>query len=144
VQRNEHAVEIAAPPEAVWPWLVDPSLRLRWIDGLVESRTATPGPPRAGTRGQEVIELKGRWTLDSEIVEHAEPSRLTVRVSTKGLQTTSTFTLESTATGTRLAQSAETEFGFVFKRLLGSVVSGQAQRKIERDLAQLKELVEAG
>lgn len=144
MHRNEHAVEIAAPPDEVFPWLVEPELRLRWMGALVDSEAVTSGPPEVGGLHRDVFEDHGQRTeVDAELVE-VEPGRaLTVKLEAKGFEGTSSQRLEETPGGTRLSVRVEARFTMLAARLFAPIVTRHAQKQLEADLARLKELVEA-
>ena len=98
VLRIDRAIDIAAPPERVWRALTDAAELAAWFQVTIEGALAPGGdvwmtsvhPGHVGQRFKvSVIEM----TPPSRVVWkwHAEP------------QTTVTFTLTRTATGTRLA-----------------------------------------
>jgi uncharacterized protein YndB with AHSA1/START domain len=141
MHRNEHAIEIAAVPDALFPWLVEPELRLRWMGALVESEAVTPGPAEQGSLHRDVFEDHGQRTeVDAELVE-VDPGRaLTVKLDAKGFEATSSQRLEAIPGGTRLSVVAR--FTMLAARLLAPIVTRHAQKQLETDLARLKELVE--
>jgi uncharacterized protein YndB with AHSA1/START domain len=143
VRRNEQSVEIAAAPEAVFPWLADSKRRLRWMGALVESEPLTDGPPGVGSRYRDVFEDHGqRIELEAELVEVAPAKRLTARLVSKGFESTSSQRLEATGEGTRLTAAVETRYTMLAARLLAPLVTRHSQKQLEADLARLKELVE--
>ena len=137
-RRTEASVELAAPPGDVFPLIVEPAGRLRWIDGLVEAEATGPDSFR------EAIEQHGLRVETSVRTIRSEPPRLVeAAVSGRGIEATVLNVLEPTATGTRLTVTVETRFHGLAARLVAPVVGRQAQGSLERSLANLKSLLVA-
>jgi carbon monoxide dehydrogenase subunit G len=136
VHRNEASVEIAAPPEAVHERLVRPEERVRWVEGLVESRETAPG------RFHEVVSDHGlRTEVEVETVRE-EPLAVDARMSNRHLRATVNNRLEPTDAGTRLTVIVESEYRGLLARAAAAVVTRHAQHSLERSVQNLKRLVE--
>jgi carbon monoxide dehydrogenase subunit G len=137
--RNEASVELAAPPEAVFPLIVDPAERLRWIDGLVEAEETGPGSYR------EAIEQHGiRVETRVRTIRSEPPGLVEARVEGRGIEATIRNVLEPTGDGgTRLTVTVETRYRGLAARLVAPVVGRRAQASLERSLARLEQLVES-
>jgi carbon monoxide dehydrogenase subunit G len=115
MERSEHTVEIEAPRERVFAWLVEPELMLRWIGGLREFHPLDPEPRRL-----VAAELDG-----------------------KGFHVDTRHELEDDGAGTTLVRAeAHTRLSGLAGRFLGGLADRGAQRKLEGDLARLKQLLE--
>jgi uncharacterized protein YndB with AHSA1/START domain len=135
--RIEQTVEIAAPPEDVFPYLEVSHERLRWMGLLVESAPVEKG------RFHDVFEDRGhRIDIDAEVVERDPPRLLVVRLRSSSFEATSTQKLEAVDVGTRLTTVVETTYTKRLARLAGPFVARRAQQQLERDLETLKELAE--
>ena len=144
VHRNEHSVEIGAPPEDVFPWLADSERRCRWMGALVESEPLTEGPAERGSRYRDVFEDLGqRIVLEAELVEVDEPHELVVHLTADAFEATITQRLDAANGGTRLSAAIETTYTKLAGRVLAGVVTRHAQKQLEADLVRLKELVES-
>lgn len=145
LHRNEHAVEIDVPPEDVFPWLAESDRRLRWMGALVESEPLTEGPAAVGSRFRDVFEEHGRRVeLAAELVEFDPPRRLVVHLVSDAFESTLVQTLDGEGGATRLEAVIDTGYTMRGARLLAPVATGLAQRRLEADLARLKELLEEG
>jgi uncharacterized protein YndB with AHSA1/START domain len=143
LHRNEHSVEIEAPPAAVFPYLADATQRLRWMGALVESEPLTEGPPALGSRWRDVFEDHGqRVELEAKVVEYAPDEHLRVELRSDGFRATSTQGLEASDGRTRVTTVLEMDYTSRVARLFAGVVMRHAQKHLEADLAALKELVE--
>jgi uncharacterized membrane protein len=143
VHRNEHTVEIDAPAAAVFPYLAASEQRLRWMGALKESEPLGEGPPQRGSRWRDIFEDHGhRIELEAELVEYAPHERLRISLHGKGFEATSEQRLEEASGRTRLTTVLETNYRSIAARLVASVVTRHAQKRLEGDLAALKELVE--
>lgn len=135
--KSRATVEIARPAEEVFPWLVDPGKRLRWVSGLLSSE------PLGDGRYRETMQQAGRRIeLTSSIVASEEPRRLEVRSVGRGVTAHGEHHLEPSGEGTRLTSSLDLRLGGVL-RFAGGLAAHQAQRSLEQSLARLKELLEA-
>jgi hypothetical protein len=115
------------------------------MGALVESEALTDGPPALGSRYRDVFEEHGRRIeLEAELVEVDEPDALVVRLASDLFDATISQRLEPAEGGTRLTAVIETTYRKLAVRVLASVLTRQAQTRLERDLASLKELVESG
>jgi len=139
--RNQASVELDAPPEAVFPLIVEPAERLRWIDGLVEAEETGPGAFR------EAIEQHGIRVETRVRTVRSEPPRLVeARVEGRGIEATVRNVLEplgDDGTGTRLTVTVETRYRGLAARLVAPVIGRRAQASLERSLANLKQLLDA-
>jgi uncharacterized protein YndB with AHSA1/START domain len=141
--RNEHAVEIARQPEAVFPYLTEPERLLRWVGGLREFVPADDGEAQVGSRSRQRMRIAGHdWTFEGAVVELDPDERIVVCIRGRGLRMTSTYLLQRNGEGTRLTVGVESEFTRVFARLLRGIVDREGQRKLEADLGRLATLVE--
>ena len=134
--RNEASVELAAPREAVFPLIVDPVERLRWIDGLVEAEETGPGAFR------EAIEQHGiRVETRVRTVRSEPPGLVEARVEGRGIEATVLNVLEPTADGgTRLTVTVDTRYRGLAARLVAPVIGRRAQASLERSLENLRRI----
>lgn len=130
---------IAATPEAVFPWLVEPERIARWIGGTVECRGIEGGGVH------QVVEQAGRRIeIDSQVTESRPPRRLVVQKVSPGLfDMTMTHELSAENGGTRLVISLSAELRSRMARLAAPLIARQVQAKLEEDVVRLKGLVEA-
>lgn len=143
MHRNEHSVEIDAPAERVFEYVAEPERMHEWVGGLVEFRPLGPGP-ELGSRGVQVVTMAGRqWELESEITRYEPPRELDARLVHNGFESLASYRLEESDGRTRVTTTMETEYKQAFARLLAGVVTRQAQKKLEADLARLKQVVES-
>jgi uncharacterized protein YndB with AHSA1/START domain len=143
VHRVEREVEIDASPDAVFPYLVDGARRLLWMGALRETEQLTHGPPAVGSRWRDVFEDLGqRIELEAELAVYEPPRRLLVKLTSRAVKATSEQRLEPTGESTRLTAVIKTDYRTLAARLAAVIVTHQAQRQLEADLAALKKLVE--
>lgn len=137
------AIDIAASPSEVFPWLIEPDLLARWIGGFVGSEALTDGPTRAGSRSRDVLEEKGRrLVIETEITEFVPDRRLAVHIRYDGGESDDRYDLEPVASGTRLTYVSDVRLKGP-GRLLSKLIAPQLRARAERDLAKLRTQVEA-
>ena len=143
MHRNEHTIEIGRPPAAVFPYLTEPELLKQWVGGLKTFDAVDGEDARVGARSHQVMVVRGKeWKLDGELTA-LEPDRLVqARMVGKGFAARTSYLLEPVEGGTRLTATVESEFSMLVGRLLGGLVSHEAQKKLRADLARLEALVE--
>jgi carbon monoxide dehydrogenase subunit G len=143
VHRNEHTIEIARAPAAVFPYLTEPERLTRWVGGLVSFESVDGESAHVGAQSRQVMVIRGReWKLDGELTA-LEPDRLVeARMEGKGFTARTSYVLEPVEKGTRLTATVESEFSLLVARLLGGLVSREAQKRLRADLARLEALVE--
>jgi carbon monoxide dehydrogenase subunit G len=142
-------VQIDAPPERVWAFVMDPHNFDDWVTIHRRVEKADPGPPREGMKIEQILCLrhtnfKVKWTL-----AEVEPQRV-ARWEGKGPMGSSAKTcyiLEPNGNG-------GTRFDYVneFKAPGGPlgaaasrvVVGGVPEREAAASLARLKQVLEAG
>ena len=142
MERSEHTIEIEAPRDRVFAWLVEPELMLRWIGGLREFDPLDP-EPRVGARSRQVVDLAGRRMEIESRITAFEPERLVAaELDGKGFHVDTRHELDGDGDGTLVRAAVHTRLSGLAGRILGGVVERGAQRKLEGDLARLKQLVE--
>lgn len=154
---SEASVEIAAPPERVFEWLVDPARYSRWTGTEVEWLPADRSALRRGYRGVEVEPLPDRAInpkmkpapTDVEVTRYEPPLALDTRFEHRFATTDSSFRLEPAGAGTRIRLSSSWRYHGI-TRLWGLLIRlrgvdpGRAHREAsEQLLLELKRLVEA-
>lgn len=144
--RNDVSIVIDRPPAEVFPWLTEPYLLTRWIDGL-ESSTPIVGDRAArGAKSREIILVDGnRYTLITEITDMKPDTLLAVHITSepKGFTVDARYELSTAGTGTRLHYAGHADFEDVFARVMEPLITPQSQKKVEADMKRLKDLVEA-
>jgi uncharacterized protein YndB with AHSA1/START domain len=144
--RLQSSITIQRPPAEVWPWLYEGEKSKQWVSWLVEVKR-DPGPPVPGSHFT--------WTMhdanngNREMIIEAttlsvEPQRqLVLKVSTAGVfDGTSTYTLTDLGGATRLDSDSHYTFDSGFARLMTPLIMPSARKKMNSDLAHLRELVE--
>lgn len=145
--RNGASIEIARPPQVVWPYVTRFEQIKKWNAGL-EQITPSDAPLTVGARA--TVLARGRpeeepLSLQQELTYVEAPKRLAFTLSTRqqgmGFDQRVEYRLEERNGGTRVSFVGEaTYFGFI--RLLEPVVTAVAQAKLEKDLLALKKIVE--
>jgi uncharacterized protein YndB with AHSA1/START domain len=134
--RTEATIEIDRPREQVFPWLVDPEKRLRWVRGLVASEPIGDG------RYREVMEAGGRRVEVTSTVERLdEPHAVDVAMRGSGVTARAESRLVERDGGTRVTSSLELQLGGLL-RFASGIAARQAQHSLEQSLERLKRLVE--
>jgi len=144
VYRNEHTIEIARPPATVFPYLTEPERLKRWVGGLTTFEPVEGGQSaQVGALSRQVMVIRGKeWKLDGELTA-LEPDHLVeALMEGKGIKAKTSYVLEPVDGGTRLTATVESEYSLLVARLLGGLVSREAQKKLRADLARLETLVE--
>jgi len=142
VARTEHSVEIPRPPEEVFPWLFEEDKVPRWTSGLEGYERLDSGPLGRGSRFRQRLEVSGqRFPVEMEITEYDPPRAATSRFEVRGIDVVSTYTLSGATT---LTQSIDASGGGLKGRLLIPMLQPHLERKLETDLARLRDLLSQG
>jgi len=137
------AFDIAASPKVVFPWLIEPDPLARWVGGFVGSEAITEGPTRVGSRSRDVLDEKGRrMVIETEVTEFVADRRLSVHIRYDGGEQDDQYDLEPVGRRTRLTYVSNLQLKGPM-RLLSKVISPQLRARAVRDLASLRDLVEA-
>jgi uncharacterized protein YndB with AHSA1/START domain len=143
----EKSIGIAAPPERIWPFFVDPAKVLQWSITFREFQYT--GDQRSGVGTPLYIEEKAGGPLMKmhfEITEWEENKRLALKM-TSGAPLKSyeqRWTLSPTESGSEFTFYEEIIFPLgVVGRLIGLVTQGSSYKFVTEMQARLKSLVEA-
>ncbi len=147
--RIAHAVDLPAPPEAVWPWLTEPERLKQWVGWLVAVEPLSPGDANGlGARERLVMDdpnMKQQVTMEATTTEIERPRRLAVEISAPmGFDGTVTYSLVETPPGTtRLTYDRRFRYHHWLVALMEPLVTPQAKKKLVDDLERLRGLVTA-
>ena len=141
------SAELNASPDQIWPWLNTSDKLKQWITWLVEIRQDQPGT-RVGTKqvwvmrdqnsGGQLVEMEGTFT------EYQPPARESVHITSAGMfDGQQTYSIEDLGGGrARLDIDGRYHYSQWFAALLEPLITPAAEKKLVRDMARLKALVE--
>ncbi len=145
--RVQKSIEIAAPPEKVWPFFVEPEKVLQWC--ITFKRFEYSATQRGGIGTPLYIEEQaggGLTKMQFEVTEWKENESLALRM-VSGANYGSyhqQWSLERSASGSRFTFMEEIELPFgVIGKLLGLVAQRMSLATVGKMEAKLKALAEA-
>jgi len=145
--RIEASVVINRPVEEVFEFVTNPKNDLLWQSGVLESEQTSEGPMGVGTTLRSVSQLMGRRMEGTgEVIGYKANKKMTYKSASGPMSGEYSFTFEPVEGGTRLSFVGEGETGGFLKRLFGladSIFVRMAQRGMETDFANLKDILEA-
>jgi uncharacterized protein YndB with AHSA1/START domain len=135
-----HSVELAQPPDVVFPWLLEQDKVPQWTSDL--ARYEADAPLRAGAHVKQVIRLgSSDLVLDLELTRYEPPRAAASRTETNGVKLAITYAVEPAGAGTRLTQTVDASASSLTARMLIPVVSGRLEKKVVTDLEKLRSVV---
>lgn len=141
--RIERSVVIDRAPEEVFAFVADLRNDPRWNSAIDEVRQTSEGPPGVGTTFRTVARFLGRrFETPEEVTEYEPDRKLSTEVTSGPLRFTGSRIVEGVAGGARLTLTAEGHSGGFFG-IAESIFARLAARRLETELANLKDLLEA-
>ncbi len=150
------SIEIAAPPDEVFEWLVDNEKQSKWLEGRIDWTPGDRDRLHEGYKGKEKLALAGKngakpAETEVEVLEIDEPERLEVEITGRVAKVRTRFELEANGGGTRVENETVTDYRGVIGQVGKLAVAAKdidveaiQENGIETGLARLKELVEGG
>jgi uncharacterized protein YndB with AHSA1/START domain len=136
-----HSVELAQPPEAVFPWLLEQDKVPRWTSDL--ARYEADAQLQRGAHVKQVIRLGGsELVLDLELTRYEPPRTVESRTETNGVKLTITYEIEPAGAGARVTQTVDAKAASLTARMLIPVVAGRLEKKVTTDLERLRSVVD--
>jgi uncharacterized protein YndB with AHSA1/START domain len=139
------SITINRPIDDVFRVLTTPEDTPKWSSNAVEEQLTSPGPVGVGsTRRAVVRSFGGRTTTNEAVVTVFEPNRrVALRTTSAPVPFEAAWSFTARPGGTRV----DWTWSFDFKgvgRLLGPPFAVYFKRSLQRDLARLKQMMEAG
>ena len=145
--RIQKTIEIAAPPESIWPFFVEPDRVLQWYSTFRKFEYS--GDSRSGVGTPLYIEEQAMgpvMKMNFEVTEWKENEKLTLRlVSGSGVKSyEQQWSLAPTPTGSRFTLMEEIELPYgVLGKLLGLFAQRMSAATVDKIQAKLKALAES-
>jgi uncharacterized protein YndB with AHSA1/START domain len=145
--RIQKSIEIAAPPEKIWPFLVEPEKILKWFTILEKFEYTSKQRSGVGTTFCYEEKSVGRiMKLNYAVTEWVENERLAFSL-TSGPTTKDdqVWSIKATPSGSifTLTEDFEMPWGILGKILLALFIGRQIGKRLEQIIANLKNLAEA-
>lgn len=146
---NEASVEIARPVAHVWPWLSEDEKLKKWIHGLAEIHSLTPGVQGVGERLHVSMGLEGQRTeAEMRMTEYEKFRKMAFDMESvgdpnNGFRSKVLYTIEENGERTRVTLKEDSAYYGFLPRLFEPVITPSAQKLLVENLARLKKLVEA-
>ena len=141
------SIEIEAPPEKIWPFLVEPDNILKWC--ITFKKFQYTSDRRGGRGAPFYVEEKAGgplMKLNFEITEWVENKTLAFRM-TSGTGVKSyeqRWTMEATPPGTKFTFTEQVELPFgIIGKLMGVIAQRSSEAHVREMLARLRSLAEA-
>ena len=145
--RIERSIEIAAPPEKIWPFLVEPEKILKWFTLLQKFEYTSDQRSGAGTPFYYEEKSGGRlMKLNYKVTEWVENERLAFSLTSGPLKRNDqVWGIKATPSGSRftLTEDVEMPWGVIGKIMDTLFVGRLVGKHLEEILANLKKLAEA-
>lgn len=143
----ETTIDIDRPAAEVFAWLSEPEKMKQWVGWLAAVERADPGPLRVGSKETWVMDdpsIKERMRIPAEVIALEENRLLRVRITyPQAFEGTAEYRLEELDGGvTRLHGAADFRYTGFLPRLMEPLITPQAQKKQDADLARLKQRIE--
>jgi uncharacterized protein YndB with AHSA1/START domain len=147
--RMRASIEIARPPEEIWPWVTEPDKLTQWVGWLDQVVPDSTSPP-------EGIGHRETWIMNDPRMKHKLPVPGTItlweppRQMGVHLEVPERFVgdvlynLEDLGNGrTRVEQDGRVRYVDRFAALMEPMVTPDAMRKLFEDMKRLREKVES-
>lgn len=145
--RVQKSIEIAAPPEKIWPFLVEPENILKWYIPLQKFEYTSE--QRSGVGAPFNYEEKvavGVIKLNCVVTEWVENERLAFSMTSGNMLKSygERWTVEATPSGSRFTFMEQGEFSYgIIGRVMGPLAQRSSGATVVKMLAKLKSLAEA-
>ena len=145
--RVQRSIEIAAPPEKIWPFLVEPEKILKWFTLL--QKFEYTGEQRSGVGTPFYYEEKsvGRvMKLNYVVTEWVENKKLAFSLTSGSLKKDDqVWSIEALPSGSRFTMFEDVEMPWgIIGKIIGALFGGMMIGKnMEKILANLKRMAEA-
>ena len=137
---TERSVEIPRPPAEVFPWLFEEDKVPQWTTGLEHYERLDSGPLGRGARFQQKLEVSGqRFTVELEVFEYDPPDERGLLVRDPRRRRGRPLRARRQRRRHQLTQSVEASGGGIKGRLFIPMIQPHLERKLEADLAALKQ-----
>ena len=143
----QRSVEIAAPPEKIWPFLIEPEKIVKWFNLL--QKFEYTGDKRRGVGATFYYEEKSGgqlMKLNYKVTEWIENKKLTFGVTSGSLKKDDqVWSIEAVPSGSKFTMFEDLEMPTgIIGRVIGATFGGKMiGGNIEKILANLKRLAEA-
>jgi len=143
----QRSIEIAAPPEKIWLFLIEPEKILKWFNLL--QKFEYTGDKRSGVGTTFYYEEKSSgqlMKLNFVVTEWVENQKLAFGVTSGSLKKDDqVWSIEATPSGSRFTMFEDLEMPFgIIGKIIGALFGGMMIGKnIEKIIANLKRLAEA-
>ncbi len=142
----QRSIEIAAPPEKIWPFLVEPEKIMKWFTFLRKFEYTSKQHSGVGTTfyyeeksGPQLMKL------NYVVTEWVENKKLAFKLNSGPLKKDDqVWSLEAIPSGTRftMTEDAEMPWGIIGK-VLDVLLSGMIGKNIEKILSNLNNVLKA-
>lgn len=143
----EKSIKISAPPEKIWPFLVDPEKILMWFDSFKKCEYSDDKHSGVGTAYYVEEKVPGPLRKINFEVKYWNENENLVLEMTSGKNVNSykiRWNLKGTQSGTTFHFVEEIGMPFgVIGKILGVLGQGTADKMVENMLVKLKNLSEA-
>ena len=145
--RIQRSIEITAPPEKIWPFLVEPDKILKWFTLLRKFEYTSEQRSGVGTPFYYEEKSGGQlMKLNYAVTEWVENEKLAFSVTSGSLKKDDqVWSIEALPSGSRFTMFEDVEMPWgIIGKIIGALFGGMMIGKnIEHILANLKKLAEA-
>ena len=145
--RIQRSIEIAVPPEKIWPFLVEPDKILKWFTLLRKFEYTSEQRSGVGTPFYYEEKSGGQlMKLNYVVTEWVENEKLAFSVTSGSLKKDDqVWSIEALPSGSRFTMFEDVEMPWgIIGKIIGALFGGMMIGKnIEHILANLKKLAEA-
>ncbi len=141
----QRSIEIAAPPEKIWPYLVEPEKIMKWVTSLKKFEYTGKGCSGVGTTFYwEEKSGPLLMKLHYQVTEWLENKRFAFKLTSgPGKKDNLLWALDVTPAGSRFTFTEDFEMPWgIIGKALGKMLGGMLGKSMEKIIRNLKSLVE--